>query len=128
MAVHLFTDRIYNGDEIHLYAEGKSSRDYTYIDDIIAGLRAAVDAGCEYEIINLGRSDTVLLSDLVAGIETCLGKKARIVNRPSRPGDVFRTFADISKARALLGYEPRTSLDQGLKLFVEWYLKKRGKQ
>jgi UDP-glucuronate 4-epimerase len=126
MAIHKFTDQITRGEEIEVYAEGRSRRDYTYIDDIIDGVMAARDLNCEYEIINLGRSDTVTLSDLIAKIEQVLGKKAKTRMLPSQPGDVKQTFADISRARALLGFDPKTSIDDGIEKFVAWYLEKRG--
>ena len=126
MAIHKFTDRISRGEEIEVYAEGRSRRDYTYIDDIIDGVMAARQLDCGYEIINLGRSDTVTLTDLIAKIERALGKKAKTRMLSSQPGDVKQTFADISKARALFGFDPKTSIDNGIEKFVAWYLEKRG--
>jgi len=126
MAIHKFTDRIYRGEEITVYAEGRSRRDYTFIDDIIDGVLACRTAEYDYEIINLGRSDTVVLSDLIAAIEKVLGKKAITRLTSSQPGDVEQTFADITKARRLLGFEPKTSIDNGLRLFIDWYLQERG--
>lgn len=126
MAIHKFTERICRGEEIEVYAEGRSRRDYTFIDDIIDGIMAARGAECEYDIINLGRSDTVVLADLISKLEQALGKKAKVRFKPSQPGDVSQTFADISKARALIGFEPRVSIDDGLRRFVDWYLNKRG--
>lgn len=128
MAIHKFTDRIYRGEEITVYAEGRSRRDYTFIDDIIDGVLACRTAEYDYEIINLGRSDTVVLSDLIASIEKVIGKKAITRLMPSQPGDVEQTFADITKARRLLGFEPKTSIDNGLRLFIDWYLQERGLQ
>ena len=126
MAIHKFSERICRDAEIEVYAEGRSRRDYTYIDDIIDGIMAARDADYEYEIINLGRSDTVVLADLIGKLERALGKKAKVRFMPSQPGDVSQTFADISKARTLLGFEPRVSIDDGLRRFVDWYLNQRG--
>jgi UDP-glucuronate 4-epimerase len=126
MAIHKFTDRILRGEEIEVYAEGRSRRDYTYIDDIIDGVMAARSLECEYEIINLGRSDTVTLSDLITKIEQALGKKAKTRLMPSQPGDVHQTFADITKARALLGFDPKTAIDDGIRKFIAWYLERRG--
>lgn len=127
MAINLFTERIYCGEEISLFADGLSQRDYTYIDDIIDGIIAARAADYDYEIINLGRSDTVQLSHLVAKLELLIGRKAKIVKKPTQPGDVDRTFADISKAKRMFGFEPKVSIDDGLRLFVDWYMKKRGR-
>ncbi|UCE24581.1 MAG: GDP-mannose 4,6-dehydratase [Candidatus Zixiibacteriota bacterium] len=125
MAIHQFTDRIYNGKEIQQFGDGNSQRDYTYIDDIIDGILACRTAEFDYEIFNLGRSDTIKLADLIAGIEKCLGKKASVRVVAEQAGDVRRTFADISKARSLLGYAPKVSIDEGLSRFVEWYLKQQ---
>jgi len=82
---------------------------------------AALDADLGYEIINLGNSQTVALRDLIALVEALVGKKARIVPLPMQPGDVPHTWADISKARRLLGYDPRTPIEEGMKHFVAWY-------
>jgi len=128
MAIHKFTERIYRGEDIEVYADGKSRRDYTYIDDIIDGVMAARTADYGYEIINLGRSDTIVLSDLIGRIEQALGKRAKVRLMPSQPGDVEQTCADITKASQLLGFKPGTSIKTGIKLFVDWYLKKRGSQ
>ena len=128
MAIHKFTERIWRDEEIEVYAEGRSCRDYTYIDDICDGVIAARCLECDYEIINLGRSDTILLSDLISKIEQALGKKARPRLMPSQPGDVRRTCADITKARRLLGFDPKTTIDDGIGKFVAWYLEKRGKK
>jgi len=125
MAIHLFTDRIYNGWEISMFGDGASRRDYTFIEDIIAGVRACRKADFDYEIINLGRSDTVRLSELIEKIEKALGKKAKIVSHPHQPGDVEQTYADISKAKKLLSFDPQVSIDAGLEKFVEWYIKER---
>lgn len=127
MAIHKFADRICQGQEIEVYAGGKSRRDYTYVADIIDGIMASRTANYDYEIINLGRSDTVVLSDLVKKLESGLGKPASINMQPSQPGDVSQTFADITKARQLLGYDPKTSIDDGLKLFLKWHDQERNK-
>ena len=125
MAIHLFTDSIYNGREIHQFGDGGTQRDYTFIDDIIDGIIACRQTDFEYEIINLGRSDTVMLRELIAKIESRLDKTAMIKIMPAQAGDVERTFADISKAKNLLGYSPRVSIDQGLDRFINWYLTQR---
>lgn len=121
MAIHLFTDRILRGETISMFAEGKSRRDYTFIADIIDGIMRCRETDFDYEIFNLGRSDTVELADLIHKLERVLGKKATIVSKPNQPGDVDRTFADISKARRMLGYEPKVSIDEGLERFAEWF-------
>jgi len=121
MAPYLFTQWIFEGAELKMFGDGTTSRDYTYIDDIVSGVVAALDADLGYEIINLGNSQTVVLRDLIALVETLVGKEARIVPLPMQPGDVPHTWADISKARRLLGYDPRTSIEEGMKHFVAWY-------
>jgi UDP-glucuronate 4-epimerase len=128
MAIHRFTDRISRGEQIHMFGDGTSKRDYTYINDIIDGVLACRTANFDFEIINLGRSDTVELAALIRNIEKVLGKNANVVIESSQPGDVRQTYADISKARQLLGFEPRISIDEGLERFIAWYSGKRGLQ
>ena len=125
MAIHLFTDSIYHGREIKQFGDGGTQRDYTYVDDIVAGVMAAREADYRYEVVNLGRSDTIKLSDLIEKIQSYLGKRAIITVLSNQPGDVERTFADISKAEKLFGYAPKVSIDEGLDKFVNWYLKQR---
>ena len=122
LAIHQFTRRIDQGKPIDQFGDGTTRRDYTYIDDIIQGVVAALNYnGARFDIFNLGESDTIQLKDLIAAIETALGKKATINQLPEQPGDVPLTCADISKARRLLGYNPTTPLRAGLPKFVEWY-------
>ena len=110
MAIHKFTRLIDEGKEIPVFGDGTSKRDYTYISDIINGIMAALEKPFAFEIINLGDSRTVELRYLISLIEQNLGKKAKINQLPLQPGDVPVTFADISKARALLGYIPKVEL------------------
>ena len=126
MAIHLFTDRIFRGEAVDMYGEGDSERDYTYIDDIIDGIMACLEREFDYQVINLGRSDTVKLSELISMIEERLKKKAEINRLPMQPGDVNRTYADINRARELLGFEPKVSISEGLDKFVAWYLDRQG--
>jgi UDP-glucuronate 4-epimerase len=121
MAVYKFTDKISDDKEIEMYGDGSSKRDYTYITDIVSGIIASLDADVGYEIINLGNHETVELSRLISTIEKHLNKKAIIKQKPMPPEDVDITFADISKAQKLIGYEPKTSIDEGIKKFIEWY-------
>ncbi len=121
MAPYLFTKWIFEGRELTRFGDGSSRRDYTYIDDIVAGVIAALDADLSFEIINLGNSQTITLGDFIAVVEEAVGKKARIVQVPPQPGDVPLTSADVAKARRLLGYEPRTDIREGMARFVEWY-------
>ena len=100
---------------------GSSSRDYTYIDDIIAGVRAAIDfQAAPYQIVNLGNNRMVSLCEMVHMLEQLLGVRARLEHLPAQPGDVPRTCADITRAAQLLGYAPKTAFDRGLTLFLEW--------
>lgn len=125
LAIHKFTRLIEAGEPIPVFGDGSMMRDHTYIDDIIAGVRAAI-ARCDgFRIYNLGESEPVALSDLVAAIERALGKKAIIERRPQPPGDVDRTYADVSRAREELGYRPQTRLGEGLKRFVAWFRETR---
>ena len=121
MAPYLFTDAVFRGTELKMFGDGSSSRDYTYIGDIVQGVVAAIDKPLGYEIINLGNSRTVYLRDFIALVEKLAGKKANIVSYPMPPGDVPRTFADISKAKRLLAYDPQTPFEEGLARFVDWY-------
>lgn len=128
MAIHLFTDKIWRGEEITMFGEGDSRRDYTYIDDIVDGIMAVRAAEFSFAVLNLGRSDTVTLRDLINKIEQKLGRQAKIRKLPQQPGDVDQTFADISRARALCGFEPKVSIDDGLAKFARWYLNKQEEQ
>jgi len=124
LAIHQFTRRIYAGQPIDQFGDGSTRRDYTYIDDIIQGTMAALNYdGPLYDIFNLGESQTIRLKDLISAIENALGKKAKINELPEQPGDMPLTYADISKARKLLGYNPTTKLNEGLPKFVESFLR-----
>jgi UDP-glucuronate 4-epimerase len=129
LAIHHFTRKILAGQPIDQFGDGTTRRDYTYIDDIIQGVMAAFDYGGQlFDLFNLGESETIQLTDLIAAIEKTVGKKAHINHLPDQPGDVPLTCADISKARKLLGYNPTTPLSVGLPKFVEWFLaSQRGK-
>jgi UDP-glucuronate 4-epimerase len=123
LAIHQFTRRIHAGQPIDQFGDGTTQRDYTYIDDIIQGTMAAFDYdGPMYDIFNLGENQTIQLKDLIFAIENAVGKKARINRLAEQPGDMTRTYADITKARKLLGYNPTTKLSEGLPKFVEWFL------
>jgi len=124
LAIHKFTKAIHAGRPIAMFGDGSTSRDYTYVDDIVHGVKAAIDyRDSPFEIINVGNSYTVSLSELIKSIEEVVGKKAIIEQHPEQPGDVPRTFSDISKARRLLNYNPQTDLQTGLKNFNDWFLK-----
>lgn len=122
LAIHKFTRLIDQGRPIPVFGDGSTRRDYTYIDDIVQGVLAAMayDA-TPFEIFNLGESHTTTLSELIAQIEAALGKPAVLDRQPAQPGDVSVTYANIDKARALLGYQPTTLIAQGIPRFVDWY-------
>lgn len=105
---------------ITMFGDGSTGRDYTFVDDTVSGILAAIDNPLTFEIINLGNSSPVLLKDLIATIEKVSGKKATIIPQAHKPGDVQLTYADISKAKSLLGWEPKTSLEVGLKSLHKW--------
>lgn len=123
MAIHKFTRLIYEGKPVPVYGDGSSKRDYTFIEDIIEGVVKSMHSESLYEIINLGESNTISLSHLIALIEKNLHKKAVIEKHPLQPGDVSITYADIGKAGRLLGYNPKTDIEEGIKRFTEWFLK-----
>ena len=125
LAIHKFTKLIYENKEIPFFGDGETQRDYTYIDDIIDGVLKAADYVENntdvYEIFNLGESQTISLKEMVATIEKVIGKRALLNKLPMQPGDVNRTFADISKAKKMLGYDPDTKFEDGIRKCVEWY-------
>jgi UDP-glucuronate 4-epimerase len=122
LAIYKFARLISAGEPIPVFGDGTTRRDYTFVDDIIAGVRAAMEyRESLYEVINLGESRTVSLSELIGLLEHELGRDAIINRQPLQPGDVPRTFADITKARRLLGYDPQTPIEEGIRRFVEWF-------
>lgn len=122
LAINKFCRLIAEGKPIEIYGDGTSKRDYTFVADIVSGIRSAMQFEFSgYEIINLGRSEPVLLIDLVRMIEKSIGKKAQLEFKPVQIGDMPYTYADITKARRLLGYEPSTSMEAGIEKFVEWF-------
>ncbi|MGE0199796.1 MAG: SDR family NAD(P)-dependent oxidoreductase [Candidatus Melainabacteria bacterium] len=122
LAIHKFTRLIDEGKPIPVYGDGSTRRDYTYIDDIIQGVLAATAYDkTPFEIFNLGESETTTLSELIETIENSLGTKAKIDRQPMQPGDVPVTYANIDKAKSVLGYQPTTSVKEGIPKFVSWY-------
>jgi UDP-glucuronate 4-epimerase len=121
LAIHKFTRLISAGQPVPVFGDGSTSRDYTYVDDIVGGILAALDKCDRYRIYNLGGSDPVTLSHLISELEKAIGKPAIIDRRPAQPGDVERTFADLTRSSAELGYRPRTPLAEGLRKFVAWF-------
>ncbi len=120
LAIHKFARLIEAGDPVPVFGDGTMMRDFTYVDDIVDGVRRAVERCRGYHIYNLGESQPVTVIELVAGLEEALGKRATIEHRPLQPGDVDRTCADLTLARRDLGYQPTTDLRTGLAHFVEW--------
>ncbi len=126
LAIHKFTRSILAGEPIPFYGDGSTSRDYTFVEDIIQGIRAAMKySGSDFEVINLGNHFSVSLKELLEAIEQVTGKQAIINRLREQPGDVPKTYADISKAQRLLGYQPQTSLHDGLQRFFEWFNENR---
>ncbi|MDH6251504.1 UDP-glucuronate 4-epimerase [Chryseobacterium sp. H1D6B] len=128
LAIHKFTKLITENKEIPFYGDGNTARDYTYIDDIIDGITKSIHYlehnTKVYEIINLGESEVINLSEMLSTIEKVLGKTAIKKMLPMQPGDVQKTNASIDKARTLIGYHPATDFQNGIKKFVEWFLRK----
>jgi UDP-glucuronate 4-epimerase len=121
MAYKVF-DTMRLGHEVPLYNGGQMHRDWTYVEDIAAGVTAASERRLGYEIINLGRGEPVLLGDFVHSLEELAGKKARLVSAPMMDADVAYTYADISKAQRLLDYAPKVSVSVGVRRFYDWYV------
>ena len=126
MAIHKFTRNLLRGEPIPVFGDGSTRRDYTYIDDIVQGLLGCVDTPLRYEILNLGESRTTTLAELVEMVARHAGRPPVIDRRPAQPGDVEITYADISRARRLVGYAPRFEMDEGVRRFVAWYRKTHG--
>lgn len=123
LAIHKFFKLISNDIPIPFYGDGTTSRDYTFVQDIVQGIRNAVDYDSSfYEVINLGNSRSITLHELISAIENTVGKKAVLDKLPNQPGDVPVTYANVTKAKKLLNYSPITSLEEGLEEFKSWYL------
>ena len=127
LAIHKFTRLIEAGKPIPVFGDGSTARDHTYVTDIVDGVMAATGREFGYEIFNLGESQTIRLDRLIELIESAVGQKAVIDRQPLQPGDVPITYADISKAQAMLGYQPKVKAEQGIPLFVEWFRAAPGK-
>ena len=124
LAIHKFTRKIWNGEPIQRFGDGKTRRDYTYVEDIVQGITKALDySGAHegYDVFNLGESRTVELRELIELIEQSIGKKAVIEALPEQPGDVPITYADITKAKELLHYNPTTQIEDGIAKFADWF-------
>jgi UDP-glucuronate 4-epimerase len=127
LAIHKFTKLISENQEIPFYGDGSTARDYTFIDDIVDGIVKSIEYEKKnsnvYETINLGESQVITLNEMLSGIEKELGKVANKKNLPIQPGDVKKTNADIEKAQNLINYLPKTNYQNGIKIFVEWFLR-----
>jgi UDP-glucuronate 4-epimerase len=121
MAIHHFTRCIEEGREVTIFGNGKSSRDYTYIEDIIQGIIASMQVKSSFDIFNLGGAEPVALNDLIYVIEKKLGKTSKKVYLGNQQGDVEHTYADITKAKKQLGYSPKVKLEEGIERFIHWY-------
>jgi len=123
MAPFKFLEKISKKEPIEMFGDGNSKRDYTYVTDVVAGIISALDRNFRYEIFNLGNSHPVKLSDFISTIEDVTGKKAKIIKKPMPASDVPITYADLTKSKRMLGYYPKISLEEGIKLFNDWYEK-----
>ncbi|MEY4546510.1 MAG: hypothetical protein RL685_2705 [Pseudomonadota bacterium] len=121
MMAYKVLDSAYGGGSVPYYNGGQMHRDWTFVDDIVSGIVAAADRRLGYQVINLGRGEPVLLADFVASLEQLAGKRPHLVEQPMSDADVKYTYADISKARSLLGYEPKVGVAEGTQRFFEWY-------
>jgi len=132
LAIRKFSRLLLEGEELPRYGDGSTARDYTFIDDIIRGVTSALDFTrrneARYEVINLGESRTVTLAEMIRTVGEVFGREPRIKALPMQPGDVERTYADVSKAKELLGYRPSTEFLDGMKMFASWYLSAGGLQ
>lgn len=125
MAIFKFAHRILSGESIDVYNGGNMRRDWTFVDDIAKGVLLAIDKPQEYEIINLGRGQPIELNEFISHLESVLGKKAVRNDMPMQPGDVVQTYADVSKAKRILGYAPAVSVAQGIAEFAKWFVEYR---
>ena len=126
LAIRKFATLIQVGKPIPVFGDGSMARDYTYVTDTVDGIIASTQKEFGFEIFNLGESQTVKLSRIIELLEAALGRKAVIDRQPLQPGDVPATFADITKARARLGYDPQVKIEPGIKLFIDWFRKNTG--
>ncbi len=121
MALFLFTDSLLKDKPLRIFGHGKMQRDFTYVDDIVSGIIASLDKNYPHEVFNLGCGRTEELMDYVKMVETALGKEAKKEFLPMQPGDTVKSSADISKARRMLGFDPKTTIREGVPRFVQWY-------
>lgn len=121
LAIHRFARLMLEGKSIPVFGNGETRRDYTFVDDVVSGVKAAITYDASpYEVINLGNNRTVTLNEMIAGLESALGVRAIVDRQPEQPGDVPQTWANIDKARARLGYNPKTTFAEGASRFAAW--------
>jgi len=125
MAIHKFAQLMYEGKEVPIFGKGDSQRDYTYVEDIVDGILAAIKLNPQFEIVNLGESQTITLMEMVGELENALRTRAVLRFLPFQPGDMKITYADISRARQILGYDPQKPFKEGIRLFADWFLASR---
>lgn len=128
MAVAKFTRLVWEGREIEVYGDGSAKRDFTYVGDIMDGVVRSIYTPSKYEIINLGGSKTIDVNSLIALIEKSLGKKAKVKYSNPVPGDVPLTYADVSKAKRLLGFDPKVRIEEGVERYAKWFLQREGRK
>ncbi len=126
MAIHAFTRAVFEGQEIPMFGDGGTERDYTYVTDIVQGVLGAVDHEEPFAVYNLGESRTIELRRLIELIGEAAGRTPRVKRLPEQPGDVQRTCASIDRARRGLGYEPKVPIEEGVREFVKWYRSRTG--
>ena len=121
MAPYKFMDAIHNNKPLTQFGDGTSSRDYTYVDDIVSGTKSAIENNYQCEVFNLGNNNSEKLMDMIGIIEDEIGQKAIIEYCPMQPGDVKESFADIDYSQKMLGYSPKTSINEGIPKFIQWF-------
>jgi UDP-glucuronate 4-epimerase len=126
LAIHKFARMMLRGEAIPVFGDGSSRRDYTYVNDIVSGIRRAIEYdGSSFEVINLGNNQTVSLLDMIQGLQVALGRTAELQWLPPQPGDVPQTWANVDKAQSLLGYSPSTTYLDGVRNFAGWLSSER---
>jgi UDP-glucuronate 4-epimerase len=121
LAIRKFAQLIEEGRELPVFGDGSMSRDYTYVTDVVSAIDRALACSYRFEIFNVGNSHPVRLDYMIETLESALGKKARRASLPTPPGEVPVTFANLEKSRKLLGYSPKVSFEEGMRLFVDWF-------
>ena len=122
MAMYIFAEKIYNGEPIPVFNNGRMKRDFTYIDDIVNGIVSSIQKNYDYELFNLGNNSSESIMDVVKILESKIGKSAKIKFEPMQLGDVKKTYADIEKSKIKLEYLPKTNIKKGIIHFLDWYL------